>query len=112
MVECPPGQVQYTRNGVTRCRKARTKGIASNKRNNIIKRLNKIIDLLNKKNNFVPISRIPRGVPPPPPPPPPPGQPWTGRKKTNNKPKSPPKPSVRNLMLNELRKKLANKKIQ
>ena len=108
MVECPPGQVQYTRNGVTRCRKAKTKGVASNKRNNIIKRLNKIIDLLNKKNNFVPISRIPRGVPPPPPPPPPPGQPWTGR----SKPKSPPKPSVRNLMLNELRKKLANKKIQ
>ena len=111
MVECPPGQVQYTRKGVIRCRKQRTKSVTQNKRNIIINKLNKIIDILNKKNNFVPITRIPKGVPPPPPPPPP-AQPWTGRKKTNNKPKTPPKPSIRNQMLNELKKKLANKKIK
>ena len=111
MVECPSGQVEYTRKGVTRCRKSRSKGVTSNKRNIIIERLNKIINLLEKNNRSL---RIPTGVPPPPPPPPPrgapPPPPGPSRRK-NNKPRSPPKPSARNMMLNELRKKIAMKKI-
>lgn len=110
MVKCPKGQVEYTRRGISRCRKARTKGVTSNKRNLIIDRLDTIINILEKNNKSF---RLPTGVPLPPPPPPPPlptNVPVPSRRK-NNKPRSPPKPSARNMLLNELRKKIAMKKI-
>ena len=106
MVECPSGQVKYTRKGVTRCRKSRSKGVTSNKRNIIIERLNKIINLIEKNNRSF---KLPPSVPPPPPRGAPPPPPPPSRK--NNKSRSPPKPSARNMMLNELRKKIAMKKI-
>ena len=108
MVECPSGQVKYTRKGVTRCRKSRSKGVTSNKRNIIIEKLNKIINLIEKNNRSF---KLPPGVPPPPPPPPPMGAPPPPPSRKNNKPRSPPKPSARNMMMNELRKKIAMKKI-
>lgn len=105
MVKCPEGQVEYTRRGISRCRKARTKGVTSNKRNLIIDRLDTIINILEKNNKSF---RLPIGVPLPPPPPPPPplstNVPVPSRRKNN-------KPSARNMLLNELRKKIAMKKI-
>ena len=119
MVQCPEGQVQYTRNGKTLCRKARTKGVTNNKRTQIIQRLNKIISLLNKQNSFQPIARVQNAPPPPrnsgpgprPPPPPPPPPP----RNSGPGPRPPPvksnqKVNSRAMMLSELKNKISKRK--
>ena len=101
MVQCPEGQVQYTRNGKTLCRKARTKGVTNNKRTQIIQRLNKIISLLNKQNSFQPIARVQNAPPPP--------------RNSGPGPRPPPvksnqKVNSRAMMLSELKNKISKRK--
>ena len=98
---CPPGMTSYTRRGVTRCRKQRSK-TTSNKRNIIISKLNTIINIIGSK----PVATRLSNIPPPPPPPP-----RSTRVTSPKKPMPTTGMSNRNKLLMELKNAVKKRKL-